>query len=379
MYESSLSGTTMTRSTPFKGDWVSPTCDTILDALEELGMNQAEFASRMGFSKKHVNGLIQGKVAITAETALKLEKVLGAPTRFWLQREGEYREDLARRKAEKEALTQKEWLKEFPLTQMAKWGWFRRIPRNPALQVMELLSFFGVANVEAWSHWMDKMAPTFRASPAMIKRRAPMSAWLRQAEKEAQKLSLPPFDEKALRTAIPTLRALYPSPGPGPRPRKLIVDFQEICGKCGVGVVLVPAPRGCSASGATWWATPKRAVLALSLRYKTGDQLRFSFFHELGHILLHGKRLRFLEVDDKDSTKMEEEANRFASKTLIPNELGFKKLIASKPNKRTILRFAEEMSIHPGIVVGRLQHEKIVSFRVFNHLKERYGQRTDEE
>lgn len=93
----------MTSQARFEVDWVSPPGDTIADALEELGMTQAEFAARTGFSRKHVNGLIRGSVAITAETALKLEAVLGAPGSFWLRREIEYREDLARKKTLDEA------------------------------------------------------------------------------------------------------------------------------------------------------------------------------------------------------------------------------------------------------------------------------------
>jgi HTH-type transcriptional regulator/antitoxin HigA len=81
-----------------EGDWVSPPGDTIADALVELGMTQSEFAERTGLSREHVNGLIRGSVAITADTALKLEAVLGAPSSFWLRREMDYREDLARRK-----------------------------------------------------------------------------------------------------------------------------------------------------------------------------------------------------------------------------------------------------------------------------------------
>jgi addiction module HigA family antidote len=124
--------TTMTELTRFECDWGSPPGDTIQDALEEQGMTQVEFAERTGFSKKHVNGLIKGSVAITAETALKLEAVLGPAAAFWLRREMEYREDQARKRMLDDASKHTGWLKEFPLAAMARFGWIRRYPRDRA-------------------------------------------------------------------------------------------------------------------------------------------------------------------------------------------------------------------------------------------------------
>ena len=83
--------TTMTSTQPFQPDWVSPPGDTIGDALEELRMSQADLALRTGFTRKHVNRLVKGNVAITAEAAVRLEAVLGEPASFWLSREAQYR------------------------------------------------------------------------------------------------------------------------------------------------------------------------------------------------------------------------------------------------------------------------------------------------
>ena len=56
----------------------------------------------------------------------------------------------------------------------------------------------------------------------------------------------------------------------------------SLCASAGVVVALEPAPHGCPVSGAVRWLTPDTALLMLSLRYKTNDQLWFSFFHEAG-------------------------------------------------------------------------------------------------
>ena len=77
---------------PFAPDWVSPPGDTIADVLEERGWTQAELARRLGYTEKHVSQLINGKAAITEDTASRLERVLGSTAGFWLRKEATYRE-----------------------------------------------------------------------------------------------------------------------------------------------------------------------------------------------------------------------------------------------------------------------------------------------
>ena len=359
----------MTETTRFECDWVSPPGETIEDALEEQGLSQADFARRTGFSKKHVNGLIKGNVAVTAETALKLEAVLGSPASFWLRREIEYREDLARRKALEEAAEHSEWLKAFPLADMARFGWIRRY-RNTGLQVRELLRFFGVASVDAWFEQVETLAPAFRASAKVTRKRGAVAAWLRRAEVEAQALRLVPFNREALADTIPALRALTNEADP----ETFVPRLQEHCARFGVAVVFVPAPRGCPVSGATWWATPTRAILALSLRYRTNDHLWFSFFHELGHLVKHGKKLRFLEgssVEGLDQGK-EREADTFASRTLIPNARLLREFVPGSISEAQVRSVAARLGIAPGILVGRLQHDGILPYSHLNGLKVRY-------
>src|SRR4051794_14237776 len=83
-------------------EWVSPPGETIDDLLEEKLWTQAALASRIGYTKKHLNELVAGTAAITNETAIRLESTLGGTAEFWLNREAQYRELLLRRDAEVE-------------------------------------------------------------------------------------------------------------------------------------------------------------------------------------------------------------------------------------------------------------------------------------
>src|SRR3977135_4005453 len=100
----------MTDLRPFQPDWVSPPGGTISDLLEERGLSQADLAERTGFTKKHINDLVHGRATINAETALKLEAVLGSSASFWLTREGQYRESLARKQEHQDLKKDAGWL-----------------------------------------------------------------------------------------------------------------------------------------------------------------------------------------------------------------------------------------------------------------------------
>jgi HTH-type transcriptional regulator / antitoxin HigA len=146
--------------------------------------------------------------------------------------------------------------------------------------------------------------------------------------------------------------------------------MKRLCSLVGVAVVVVPEITGCRASGATRWLAPHKAVLQLSVRHKRDDHLWFSFFHELGHILLHGKRDQFIEDGSPAEDPKEREADRFASDTLIPSRYAAE--LASITSLAAIQDFAERIGVAPGIVVGRLQHDGIIRYQVGHKLFVRY-------
>src|ERR1700741_3310751 len=92
--------------------------DTILETLEELKMNQAELAKRMGKTPSKINDLISGKEPITITTAIQLEKILGIATQFWMNRETLYREQLTRIEQEEALEECLDWLKQQPVKEL---------------------------------------------------------------------------------------------------------------------------------------------------------------------------------------------------------------------------------------------------------------------
>ena len=129
----------------------------------------------------------------------------------------------------------------------------------------------------------------------------------------------------------------------------------------GVVVVFEPEVPGSHVCGAVRWIDSDKALVIMSLRHRWADVFWFSFFHEIAHVLLHDrKRLTFVDgpPEDGEDDQSEIEANGFAARTLIPSE--YDGTLNQLNSKQDIQRFADEIDIHPGIVLGRLQHDGIL-------------------
>jgi HTH-type transcriptional regulator / antitoxin HigA len=353
-----------TTTNQFLHDYAVPPGETLLDTIEALGMSQAELAERTGRPKKTINEIIKGKAPITPETALQLERVLGVPARFWNNLENNYRETIARLAEQERLYAHVAWLNEIPVTALVRLGWIKPFT-DKVQQLQELLSYFGVASPEQWRElWSGDTQIAYRESPVFKSDPGAVSAWLRKGELIAKGIACKPFEAALFRVALQAVRSLTTQP-----PEVFQTEVKRLCAEAGVAVVFVRELPKMRTSGATWWLTPTKAVILLSLRYKSDDQLWFSFFHEAGHILLHGKKDVFIE-DDNEGAK-ETEANRFAAEMLIPGKKLQNFVQTSRLSKEAIAKFAAEIGLAPGIVVGRLQHDGRLPHTHCNDLKRR--------
>lgn len=345
----------------YRPDYVSPPGETLEELLEERGMSQAELAERTGRPKKTINEIIQGKTAITPETALQLERVLGTPARFWLTREQQYREFLARQNDDHQLGQHVGWLNGVPWREMVKRGWIE--PCESLIdQLREVLRFFGIASPCQW----EAVGVAFRQSQAFAASEMAVAAWLRQGERLAQTIDCDPYDPTRFREALQEARALSRE-----APEIAFEQLPALCAPAGVAVVILPELPQTRLCGAARWLSPTKALIQLSLRYKRDDQFWFSFFHEAGHILLHNKRDAYLDEEERERTQKEMEANRFAADTLIPPEAlrTYLRRRRGPFSSAEVEQFAVELGIAPGIVVGRLQHDQLLSPSHLNALK----------
>jgi addiction module HigA family antidote len=348
---------------------VSPPGETLLETIETLGISQAELAEKMGRPKKTINEIIKGKAAITPETALQLERVLGVPAGFWNNRERHYREALAQEEEKKCLKDQTNWLQRLPVKDMAKKGWIREF-KDEVQQIKEVLSFFGVASPAPWERSIIRYRQqqvTFQRSAAFKENPGAVAAWLRKGEIEAQSIECEPYDANKFNQNLIEIRQLT-----NKQPGDFLRELVRFGASAGVAVAFVPELPQTRTGSATRWLNSQKALIQLSFRYKFNDQFWFTFFHESAHILLHGKTHFILEGSGSKDQK-EIGADRFAEKSLIPErELrGF--IAREKFDEKAIERFALEIGIAPGIVVGRLQHGGVLPRNRWNHLKIRFN------
>jgi HTH-type transcriptional regulator/antitoxin HigA len=347
----------------FQPNWASAPGDTILDILTERDMSVKEFANRVDEPLQSIEDLLEGRSTITLGVARKLEGVLGATVEFWISRDFQYRQSVERLNQ-----TNREWLKELPVGDMIKFGWIKPKPR-PADEVSACLRYFDVPSVSVWREvygGLQQMA-AFRTSTSLDSRPGSVATWLRQGEIEAESMDCTPWNPERFREVLPQIRALTREKDP----ERFIPELRKCCADAGVAVVILRGPTGCRASGATRFLRPDKALLLLSFRYLSDDQFWFTFFHEAGHLLLHGENALFVEGLDGSMTAQEAEANDFAAQTLIPVEVT-PELLSLGRNSQEIVRFARKIGIAPGIVVGQLQHLGKVKRNYFNGLKRRF-------
>lgn len=312
---------------------------------------------------------MHGKVATLPNTALQLERVTGVPGSFWLARETAYRANLAlqARLSEEGTKDVVEWARRFPCKAMADWGWIPHRDRS-AEYVADLLAFFRVASPQAWHVTWGRPEAAFRRSAKKDGDHFAIAAWLRQGEIQAQARAAQPYRHDRFRQALEEVRPLTAT-----TPEAFVPALKEVCAASGVVVEFVPELPGARVSGATRWLQANRALIQLCLRFKTDDQLWFSFFHEAAHVLLHPKKGIFIDDARGDSSPLEVEANRFAAQALIPN-LAFEAFTACRPfSRERVATFAATQGVAPGIVVGRLQHEGLIPYSHLNDLKQRFS------
>ena len=341
---------------------------TLSEKLKEMGMSVKEFAVRTSKPEKTIFAVIGGKSSVTSDMAVAFESVTKIPAHFWLNMQRGYDEYIARQRREEQLSSAYEWACSFPLGKMMELGWIP-VVRTAEEKVKVLLSFFQVSTEKAWGDYYlnQQLKVAFRISLNNMKEPHAISAWLRQGEIQAAEMGVNEFSEKALREAIPAMKELCAR-----QPADFAHALQGECAKVGVRLVYTPCLPKAPINGSTRWINDVPCI-QMTGRHKRNDVFWFTFFHELGHILLHGKKDIFLEdieYVDKQKEK-EEEADAFSSRILLSQAEENEITRNGDFSDAAIRYYAEKFNIHPGIIIGRLQHKKYISFTAHSHLIEK--------
>ena len=310
----------------------------LAEKLEEMGLDANDLAARMGYTPKAVNDILQAKCRITPESALSLEMVTDIPVDYWLRRQMAYDAFVTRERVKKSLENQSLWKKSFP-GELDVRNWVRKgADKADDKSLMPLLKFFAVASPQAWDGYYKKaqLKVAFRISLAEVKDPYATSAWIRRGEilsdqDPMEKLGQPAV-RKRLKAALPEIIAFAAANKKLPKrekritywtPEAEVVDdcmtgLQELCRKIGIRVLFVQNFKSAPIHGMYRWYKDV-PLIQLHDRFKDRAAMWFTFFHELAHVLYHGKKgicLQNIEITHNHPEK-EDEANCFAQKCMI--------------------------------------------------------------
>ena len=252
--------------------------------------------------------------------------------------------DSLSRKADQDTQAAKEieFSKQFPYNELRKLNLVDDT-RRPLLRVGSLRRFFGVSSLFNLGG-VRAYEPAFRQSANGDISHESLAAWLRAGELRSQEIDCAPFDSGNLHRNLSALRRASRLEDPN----QSISEARGILASAGVALVVIQHFPKTRVHGATFWTRKDRAILMMSLRGSWADVFWFSLFHELGHLLLHGRRT-FLEHGEGGRVeRQEKEADKFAQDQLIPPAELRRFLAAADFSDGAILGFASEIEIAPG-------------------------------
>lgn len=323
--------------------------------LGRAGMTQKSLSERTGLSEKHISQIINGEASFSVETALLLENALGGSAAFWINLEKNFQETKARN--ERSALVKKEvaLVSRFPYAELVKRKCVQATT-NGEKRVENLWKFFGVNSLSS-VHLTEAIA--YRRKAGVVVKEGAIAAWLRCGELESKENKVAQFSESMLKQSLGKLRALTAKDA-----EVFSVESAKILGEAGVSLVYIAHFPGAGVSAAVRWLA-ETPIIQLSLLGAYADIFWFNLFHEIGHLLLHGKKEKFIEFDNRDLRAIQEketDADTFATDQLIDRKAYEEFTKAGDFSRRAVTEFARAQGIHPGIVEGRLCFDSQISW-----------------
>lgn len=340
--------------------------EVLEDVIHEHGLSQLAVARLMDRPPQVINAIVRGKKDITAETAHGLAKVFGVSPEFWINLQA-YHDGTVAHIAEKERhQAQVEQLKQFPTADLIKRGLIPNV-RDKARQVAELCKFLGVVSLDR--HAL-RQPVAFRITGGSNYSQEALSVWLRQGELMAAEMRLPEFDAERFRATLPELRSLTVL-----RAQEFWPKLTRLCAEAGVAFAVVREFPKVGANGITRWLPGGNPLIQLNLKWKWADIFWFTLFHEAAHVLqperpdvMHYGRGN-TNVTNPD---YEDDANSFAADTLIPPDDWSAVKAMNTYSAAQVRAVAARLNVHPGVVVGRMQYERLLPRTHLNGLRSKF-------
>jgi HTH-type transcriptional regulator/antitoxin HigA len=341
---------------------VFPPGDFILEELESRGWTQIDLAEILGRPTQLVNEVVLGKRAITPETAKGLAGAFGTSAQFWMNLQAAYQ--LSRIQDADDAVSRRAKVyAKAPIKELVRRRW---IEPSQNIDVLEkrVLDFLNIKNLNdkpiVWAHALRKSTTYESINQFQL-------AWMFRARRLARAINATNFSNQSFDRGLESLRKLLQEPEDVRLVAKILAD-------AGIRFLIVEHLPHTRIDGVCFWLDETSPVIAISLRYDRIDWFWHTLMHEMGHVqnrdgLKQDGRIDVDLVgekaqDFKDKPESEKLVDNFASEFLIPKtELdGFMARVRPLYSTARINGFAKRLGIHPGIVVGQLQHRNEIKY-----------------
>ena len=322
--------------------------------LEARGWTQKDLAEIMDRPTQTINAIVKAKKEITPETAIELAAAFDISPEFWTNLENNYRLHLAQKKHSNndDAIARRRRLYELvPIAELTKKQW---LPNTKNLEELEkaVCDFLDISSpIDT-----PKLAVNFRRNSALESENTVFIAWIKRVEHLLKNKTLGTFNRENFKLAIPEILNYAENV-------ENIAQIPSLLTSLGIHFIIVPHIPRTYLDGATFMLD-NHPVIAMTLRYNRLDSFWFTLMHELGHIYAGHEGVYLDDLQHLEDNPEETEANKLSCNWLI-SQSALAEFIEVQKNKfsaQIIEQFAESQKRHPGIVVGRLQYDKVIPY-----------------
>ena len=345
---------------------VFPPGEFIREELEERGWTQEDLAEILGRPLRLVNEIIMGKRGITPETANGIAAAFGTSAQFWMNLESMYRLSQIRARDTSAVERRAKLYSLGPIKEMIKRQWLEPSENINVLE-QRFMEFIGADTLDVtptfFAHAARKSTPYHTETPAQ-------TAWLYRARQIAEAVTVDGYSPNRYPALVEELRSLTTDPEEARHAPRLLAN-------AGIRLLVVEPFRGSRIDGACFWLSDDEPVVAISMRYDRIDYFWHTLMHELEHVsnqdgLVNANASIDTNRGERtfDQPEYEKQIDSSAAQSLVGQEEleDFIDRVGPLYSQRSINEFASRMGVHPGIVVGQLQHREEIGYSNFRKL-----------
>lgn len=340
----------------------------VADIIEDMQISQAEFAVRMGTTTKTISCLVNGQINLSNDLAKKLSVMTGTSVDVWLNLQ----------KAYDKKMIEVQQLQEFQeQVKLADYLDYKYFVRNAGLpdtdskteRVANLCKWLKVANLK------NMIEVDYCVGNVIIQaEKINSKAWVQSAINISYADQVKKFSLQRLNAYMKYFRAMTIQ-----KPENFLPEIRNMLAESGVKYVLLPSLKNSNVNSVVKWMSKDNALLAMNSDKNTVDCFWVSFFSNIK--LIQQKKIKRVFINGRETDMCEEneqlqqEVRNFADNCLIaPSE--WDKFSPTKNTSDTeIVNFAKSIQIHPGIVAGRMNRDRLLSKKRYLYLNECYDEK----